>query len=218
MTLVSLLIYGSLFVLLYLLEWLIPAWQGTLLQWHNPAWLVGIPASVLGSAYVLTVRNPDNYTGFYLGIAMSALLAVQCYLQHQYDLVFLYLAVFIPFLVKSILHWQQPTTDFLPSFLSVRYALSALGVAIAIVAVDYWLAGSVLSAIMIASSLLANFLMIYKKVDTWYYWLLYCASGLVLFVLVGNWFSVMLFAVMLLVNLSGLIAWLKIVRQSCDMN
>ena len=72
--LVSLGIFSTLFLILYIVEWLVPSLQGTLLQWHDPAFVVGIPASAIGVGYVLTIRNPKNYTGFYGGILLNLLL------------------------------------------------------------------------------------------------------------------------------------------------
>jgi len=235
MTLASLVIYAVLFAALWLTEYTHPELKGVLLQWTNLAWVIGIPGSVLGTAYVLTIRNPQNYTGFYLGILMSLLLAWQFYLQGQYDLVVLYVAVFVPFQFKSLLGWRSQlnasaslgTQDaFAPSFLPKNKALWTLFVTVVIVVLDYviatkvmrkdgWgddVAGKIASALMIASSFLANYWMIQKKNDAWLFWVIYCLAGLVLFIMIGNVFSIMLFVVMSLVNAAGLLAWLKSTR------
>jgi len=235
MTLLSAAMYAVLFGILWLTEWTHPELQGVLLQWNVLSWVVGIPASVLGTAYVLTIRNPRNYTGFYYGIVMSLLLAWQFYLQGQYDLVVLYVAVFVPFQFKSLLGWRSqlfapstPSTEntFAPSFLPKNKALWTLLVTVLIVSLDYviatkvmrhdgWgddVAGKIASAVMIASSFLANYWMIHKKNDAWVCWVIYCLSGLVLFIMIGNVFSIVLFVVMMLVNTAGLIAWLKSTR------
>ena len=65
--LISLGIFSALFLILYIVEWAVPSLSGVLLQWCDPAFIVGIPASVIGVAYVLTIRNPKNYTGFVVG-------------------------------------------------------------------------------------------------------------------------------------------------------
>jgi len=213
MMLLSVAIYAVLFGILWLTEYTHPELQGVLLQWDNLSWVVGIPASVLGTAYVLTIRNPKNYTGFYLGIAMSLLLAWQFALQGSWDLVVLYVAVFVPFLIRTIVQWSRSADGALPTFLSLRQWLLTTVAVVVIVVGDYLFAHSWWSAMMIASSILANFWMIYKKVESWYFWLLYALSGIVLFVVLGNLFSVVLFVVMLLVNLSGLIAWLKAIGK-----
>ena len=77
-TLVSVALFALFFLLLWLSEQLFP--DVSLLHFDNFAWCVGIPASIIGVAYVLTIRDPNNYTGFYAGIVMSALLAWQCFL------------------------------------------------------------------------------------------------------------------------------------------
>ena len=59
-TLLSLGIFSALFLILYIVEWAVPSLGGVLLQWHDPAFVVGIPASVIGVGYVLTIRNPQN--------------------------------------------------------------------------------------------------------------------------------------------------------------
>ena len=124
-TLWSLLIFIALFLVLAFIEWLAPQLQGQLLKWNDPAFIVGIPASIIGVAYVRTIKNPQNYMGFYLGILMSLLLACQFYLQKNYDLVFLYIAVFLPFLISSLVTWRRATfapfaheAPFKPAFLS----------------------------------------------------------------------------------------------------
>ena len=84
--LISVGIYSALFLILYIIESCAPAIKGTLLQWDDPAFIVGIPASVIGVGYVLTIRNPQNYTGFYGGIMMSLLLSWQFALLQQWGL------------------------------------------------------------------------------------------------------------------------------------
>jgi len=212
MTLASFFIYAGLFGILWGVEILWPELQGVLLQWDNLSWVVGIPASFLGTAYVLTIRNPQNYTGFYMGIVMSLLFALQCYLQGKWDLPVLYVVVFVPFQLKSLLTWRKQTGNTLPAFLPGGKALLAAGVFACICVLDYLWAHSWISAIMVASSVMANFLMIYKKNEAWICWIIYCVAGLVLFVLLGNVFTVVLFVTMTLVNLSGQIAWWKMTR------
>ena len=74
-TVISVILFGALLGLLWLVEtYLLPcgeAGRGYLLKWHDPAWVVGIPASIIGVAYILTVRDPQNYTGFFAGIVIE---------------------------------------------------------------------------------------------------------------------------------------------------
>lgn len=230
--LVSLGIYGLLFLILYLVEHSNPALQGTLLQWDSLAFIVGIPASIIGTAYVLTIRNPQNYMGFYPGIVMSVLLAWQFYLQGSLDLVFLYICLFIPFQAASLVRWRRQTLSqsqgdetFSPTFLKIKGScwtqiISCLIVAADILLLTYVLPGhtghiadnltvKVAGACTIASAMFANFWMIWKKNDSWLCWVFYCIAGIVLFAVVGNIFSIVLFVVMLLVNLTAQMAWLK---------
>ena len=232
MLLLSLGMYAALFFLMEAAELLwAERFGGKLLQWTSPAFCVGIPASVLGTAYVLTVRNPLNYTGFYPGILMSALLAVQCLLQGQPDLFVLSVFVFIPFQGMSLWNWKHGRSGdedgLRPSFLGRRMQLLTLAAVVLVVVADYalntlllspaehigdWgynLTVKLLGAVMIAFSLAANFWLIYKKNDAWVGWIVYCVAGLAMFTRLGNVFSMLLFLVMLAVNTTAFLAWLK---------
>ncbi len=249
-TVVSCGLFLVLFGVLYLIEWLVPAMRGQLLQWDSAAFIVGIPASIVGVAYVLTIKNPQNYTGFYGGILMALLLSCQFYLQGNYDLVGLQLLVFVPFMIKSIIEWKgkqtgletglakeekahsieadkrtttESNTTFVPQYLHGRALVWTLIVALLIVVVDYLLATlfiqhdawnehillKLCSGVMIASSTLANFWLIYQKIDAWIWWVVYSASGMVLYILINNMFSLLLFCVFLVVNGSAMIAWMR---------
>lgn len=268
-TVVSCGLFLVLFGVLYLIEWLVPAMRGQLLQWDSAAFIVGIPASIVGVAYVLTIKNPQNYTGFYGGILMALLLSCQFYLQGNYDLVGLQLLVFVPFMIKSIIEWKgkqtgvgtglakegqthsteqakpkaevaegeqarnteradkrtttESDTPFVPQYLHGRALAWTLIVALLIVVVDYLLATlfiqhdawnehillKLCSGVMIASSTLANFWLIYQKIDAWIWWVVYSASGIALYILINNMFSLLLFCVFLVVNGSAMIAWMR---------
>ena len=291
-TVVSCGLFGVLFGVLYLIEWLVPGTRGELLQWDSVAFIVGIPASVVGVAYVLTIKNPQNYTGFYGGILMALLLSCQFYLQGNYDLVCLQLLVFVPFMIKSIIEWKgkqtkvktgfakdeqanrteqaksqtevakggqthsteqakhqakvakdeqahnteradiqkatESNTTFVPQYLHGRALVWTLIVALLIVVADYLLATlfiqhdawnehillKLCSGVMIASSTLANFWLIYQKIDAWIWWVVYSASGMVLYILINNMFSLLLFCVFLMVNGSAMIAWMRMGRAA----
>ncbi len=228
--LVSVGIFTALFLMLFLVEWLFPTLRGTLLQWADPAFVVGIPASVVGTAYVLTIRNPKNYLGFYGDILMALLLAAQFCLQGNLDLTILYLAVFVPFGIISLLTWRRHTLHpeqvkeiFAPTWLPRGMQGLSLLAAVAIIAVDYVLATQLLQhngwgdnialklmgGLMIASSVLANFLLIRQRIDAWLWWVLYSVAGMVFYIMVGNIFSLVLFTVFLFVNGSTGVAWIR---------
>ena len=228
--LLSMGIFSALFLILYIVEWAVPSLGGVLLQWHDPAFVVGIPASVIGVAYVLTIRNPQNYTGFVGGIVMAVLLATQFFLLGNYDLVILQLAVFIPFLLMSFLRWRRQTLTlsdreqpFYPEWLPTGQMLVSLLLLVAIIVADYALATLVIQhndwsdniilkligGLMIASSTLANFILIYQKIDAWLWWTVYALAGMMFYALIGNAFSFVLFTVFLLVNGAAGIAWIK---------
>ncbi len=229
-TLISIGVFSALFLILYIVEWAVPSLGGVLLQWHDPAFVVGIPASVIGVAYVLTIRNPQNYTGFAGGMLMAVLLATQFFLLGSYDLVILQLAVFFPFMLISYVRWRRQTLSpsavdqpFYPEWLPLSQLLISLLLLVVIIVADYALATLVIQhntwsdnielkligGLMIASSTLANFILIYQKIDAWLWWTVYALAGMAFYALIGNAFSFVLFTVFLLVNGGAGIAWIK---------
>ena len=235
---IAVLVFAALLGLLWLIELLFPSLHGQLLHFERPqtddpvqlqawwAWLIGIPASVVGVGYILSIRDPQNYTGFYAGILMSLLLAMQFYWQRQYDSTILYVCVFVPFQIKSILNWSKPTQEsepFSPSFLSLRNMLTSQVVFVLIVIADYLLATYLIAhnqladdfwiklfnGMLIASSVLANYWLIYRKNDSWKYWLIYSVAGICLFVLLGNIFSIVLFVFFYFINFTAGVSWFK---------
>jgi nicotinamide mononucleotide transporter PnuC len=230
-TLISIILFGALLGILWLVEtYLLPcgeAGMGLLLQWSNPAWVVGIPASIIGVAYILTIRDPKNYTGFYAGIIMSILLGIQFLLQGQFDSTFLYFFVFIPFQMMSIYKWSRNKEDggasFEPKFLDTPRLILSIALLVVITAGDYVLATyafrhealtdniaiKLLNGLLISSSFLANYWLIYRKTDSWIYWFLYSVAGIGLFIIVGNVFSIVLFTFFLVINSMAGIAWIK---------
>lgn len=229
-SLISILIFGGLLAILVLIEQFVPAVKGALLLWNDQAFVVGIPASVIGVAYVLTIRNPKNYMGFYLGIVMSILLATQFYIRAQYDLVVLYTVVFIPFLIMSLLKWRKNTLTsdeqktLQPSFIS-RSQMRVVQIAcLLLLIIDYIINTTLVnkdgwtdnfdikltSGIMICSSFWANYLLIYQKNDAWICWILYSIAGIWLGIIMHNVFSMLLFGMFFLVNASAQRAWLLI--------
>lgn len=227
--LLSCALFAALFVVLTLIEHFVPNLKVPLLRWTDWDFIVGIPASVVGVAYVMTIANPNNYLGFYAGILMALLLSVQFYLIGSYDLVLLYLFVFIPFLIMSIKNWKHTQTtsqENPPAFLPAkRFAWVIFSFAV-IIFLDYLLTTFVLtennkgvlladwqiklvSAIMIGSSFFANLLLIKKKNEAWIFWVLYSISGIIFYILVNNIFSIFLFVIFMLVNANAQVAWFK---------
>ena len=233
--LISLGIYAALFLILYIIEWFVPSLRSTLLQWHDLAFIIGIPASVAGTAYVLTIQNPKNYTGFVGAIIMAALLAWQFALWGNWDLVVLHIALFIPFQTTSLLRWRKQALgnqetgtkkqDILPSWLKAKGVLLNVVFTIIIVLLDVlfvsWMAGNdfadnllskVMGGLMIAASILANFWMIHKKIDTWIWWIVYTLAGMVIYVLTNNIFTFVLFLITLVLNIKAAVEWIKLTR------
>ena len=250
MLLLSVGIYVVLFMVLLVVERLCEPLRGVLLQWDSAAFIVGIPASVVGTAYVLTIRNPQNYTGFLGGIAMAVLLGTQFALQGNYDLTFLQIGIFIPFMLLSLITWRkkleatdtgdtgvspaattQPTeaTDttakpFRPAYLHGWRQGLTLTLALLIIVADYAFTTRVLNhdawadqwllklagAVMIASSVMANFWLIYQKMDAWIWWILYSLAGILFYVLLGNIYCIVLFLFYLVINVSAFVAWQRL--------
>ena len=231
---ISIILFGALLGLLWLAEWSVSFFQLStfnlqLLKWHDPAWVVGIPASIIGVAYILTVRDPHNYTGFYAGVIMSVLLGIQFLLQEPQaiDSAFLFFFVFIPFQLMSIYKWSRKKDDggasFEPKFLDTPRLLLSIAMLLFITLGDYMLCTYVfyhdgltenmlvmlLSGLLISSSFLANYWLIYRKTDSWIYWLIYSLAGIGLFVIIRNPFSIVLFTFFLVINGMACIAWLK---------
>ena len=234
MLLLSVGIYVALFMVLLVVERLCEPLRGVLLQWDSAAFIVGIPASVVGTAYVLTIRNPQNYTGFIGGIAMAVLLGTQFALQGNYDLTFLQIGIFIPFMLLSLITWRkqlnttQPTDTtekpFRPEYLHGWRQGLTLTLALLIIVADYAFTTRVLNhdawadqwllklagAVMIASSVMANFWLIYQKIDAWIWWILYSLAGILFYVLLGNIYCIVLFLFYLVINASAFFAWQRL--------
>lgn len=228
-TLLSCGIFAALFAGLWLVEFLVPSMAGRLLAW-SPAFNIGIPASILGVAYVLTITNPKNYIGFYVGVLMSLLLGIKFWLVGQFDLVFLYICLFIPFQVKSLLNWRKntlhPAADaapLRPRYLGYKAFAIEMSVAAAIVVGDYFFAkyvmhttlptaGIICAGITIASSFFANLLLIYQTNDAWMWWVVYSISSLALFIIAFDPFMIVLNVAFLIVNGSAHIAWIKMTK------
>ena len=199
--------------------------------------LFSILATISGVCYILTIRNPQNYTGFYLGIVSSVCLGVQFAFLGNFDLTFLYFLVFIPFQISAILSWKKKTVQnaenekFLPQFLNFKKEIFFILIFIVIIIIDYIFASFFLNAyknepffnhfaiktvfaIMISSSILANFLMIGKWLETWIYWLIYSAAAIVSAIIIKNNFNLLLFIFFLIINAISFLSWLKIKKRT----
>ena len=222
---ISIILFGALLGLLWLAEMIFPS--VTLLKWYSPAWVVGIPASVIGVAYILTVKDPQNFTGFYAGILMSVLLGIQFTLQGAYDSAFLFFLVFIPFQMMSIYKWSRNKDNggasFEPKFLDTPRLIMSIAMLAIITIGDYVLSTfallndglfdniviKLLNGLLISSSFLANYWLIYRKTDSWIYWFIYSVAGIGLFIILGNIFSIVLFTFFLVINSMAGVAWIK---------
>ena len=183
---------------------------------------------------MLTIRNPQNYTGFLGGIAMAVLLGTQFALQGNYDLTFLQIGIFIPFMLLPLITWRKqlnttPSMEtaakpFRPAYLHGWRQGLTLTLALLIIVADYAFTTRVLNqdawadqwllklagAVMIASSVMANFWLIYQKMDAWIWWILYSLSGILFYVLLGNIYCIVLFLFYLVINASAFVAWQRL--------
>lgn len=226
---ISIILFGALLGLLWIVESCLCTVQ--LLKWHDPAWVVGIPASIIGVAYILTVRDPHNYTGFFAGILMSILLGIQFVLQGGYDSAFLFFMIFIPFQMMSIYKWSRKKNEggasFEPKFLDTPRLFLSIGIFL-IITIGDWIMASIaiyhepimdnlvpklLNGVLISSSFLANYWLIYRKTDSWVYWLLYSIAGIGLFILIRNPFSIVLFTFFFVINGMACSAWIKATKK-----
>ena len=69
--------------------------------------------------------------------------------------------------------------------------------------------GLLLNGLLISSSFLANYWLIYRKTDSWIYWFIYSIAGIGLFIFLGNAFSIVLFTFFMVINSMAGIAWIK---------
>ncbi|MCL2597468.1 MAG: nicotinamide mononucleotide transporter [Paludibacter sp.] len=203
----------------------------------DKALLLSVLATIFGVCYILTIRNPQNYVGFYFGIISSVCLGVQFAFLGNFDLTFLYFFVFIPFQISAIVSWEKKSvqnTDneiFTPKFLNLKRRIFFILLFILIIIIDYVFASFYLNlhknglffdnfiiktifAIMISSSILANFLMIGKWLETWIYWLIYSVAAIFSAIMLKNNFNLLLFVFFLIINAISFYSWLKIRKRT----
>ena len=131
----------------------------------------------------------------------------------------------------SIYKWSRNKEDggasFEPKFLETPRLILSIALLIAITAGDFlimsyvnygsltpslerrtWV-GLLLNGLLISSSFLANYWLIYRKTDSWIYWFIYSIAGIGLFIILGNIFSIVLFSFFLVINGMAGIAWIK---------
>ncbi len=202
---------------------------GVQITW-NTTMLFSVIASITGVAYVLTIKNPLNFVGFFPGIVMTLFLTLQFFTMKSFDLVVLYSCIFLPIQIKTIIEWRKAWkytqlnlsefNKFIPEYLAPKKMLLAFVAFIFITIADLFLLEYVMkstlslfamicSAMMVASSVLANFLLIYKKIDAWIYWVVYSLSSTMFAILINNQFNLILFIFFLIINSYTAVAWIK---------
>lgn len=178
-------------------------------------------AGIIGSSYVLIVRNPQNFLGFVVGITMSLLLGIQFYLQGMLEQTLLYYIVFIPCQIYTLYKWVQGSKNSgdsryaIPSFLETKGFLLMLALfAVIMAAVLLFITNevtlaTVMSAAVVASSSLANLLMIRKRTDAWIYWLVFSVTGIIQMICLHNYVTLTLYVLYLFINGNACIAWCR---------
>ena len=127
----------------------------------------------------------------------------------------------------SIYKWSRNKDDggasFEPKFLDTPRLLMSIAMLVIITLGDYVLSTfalmqdgifdniviKLLNGLLISSSFLANYWLIYRKTDSWIYWFIYSVAGIGLFILIGNVFSIVLFTFFLIINSMAGLAWIK---------
>lgn len=230
-TMIVCILFAVLLTIFWLVEALVPTLKGEFLQWRHIDYYFSLVGSLIGVIYVLLIRNPKDYLGYLFGIAMSVCLSLQFALQGQYDLVVLYLCVFVPIQACTFVSWRknlvtsingQPA-ELHPAFMDTKHLLLTILVGIAIWFADYIIVALLhgdalwenvllrtLSALMIASSCLANYLLLFQKTESWFCWVLFCIVGIVFNYLIGSYFTAIFFIVSAVVNGKALVEWVRI--------
>lgn len=186
-------------------------------------WLpLEMAAGIVGSAYVLTVKNPNNYLGFVLGICMSILLAIQFFVEGFKDQTLLYCVVFIPCQILTLFKWisaskgtSKDSKYSVPSFMGVKGLFFGLMVFILIFVADMVAIqtevnlATIMSACVVAASTEANFLMIRKHTDAWFYWVAFSIFGIIQMIAIQNYVTLTLYVLYIFINGAACIAWCK---------
>ncbi len=211
-------IFVGVVALLYFLGLVINE-EGSLI---NPYLPLEMAAGIIGSAYVLTVKNPNNYFGFVLGVSMSILLAIQFFVEGFKDQTILYCAVFIPCQLLTLVKWisaskgnSHDSKYAIPSFMGVKGLFIGLFIFIDIIVLDLLVLqdeitlATIMSACVVAASTEANFLMIRKHTDAWFYWIAFSIFGIVQMICIENYVTLTLYILYIIINGTACVAWCK---------
>lgn len=188
----------------------------------TPVTPLEVISSMFGIAYILTIRNPNNYIGFYVGIVSSVLLAWHFFNINEIPSGVIYMCVYIPCQILTIISWVKNKKSakqgevFAPSFLSRKMLYYSLAVLLAIIIVSYIVYSQLyeifwvmvlMNAVFVGTNILANVLVIMKKCECFFFWILSCILGAVIFTLAGSYFTVLLYFVFITINALALINW-----------
>jgi nicotinamide riboside transporter PnuC len=194
-------------------------------------------STITGVCYILTIRNPECYTGFYFGIVSSASLGTQMALLGNFDQTILYLVVFVPCQTLSLINWRKKYFNkidgkkFVPKFSPFRQQMLYLFILIVLTVADFVFMSKLLPkynsldfwenfweklifAVMVSSSILANFLLVDKRMETWLCWIIYSSLAIISAIIVQNSFNLLLFIFFLIINTLCFISWMRLRRTA----
>ena len=103
----------------------------------------------------------------------------------------------------------------IPSFMDVKRFFVVLCILAILMIADLFLlqdeftTAAVISSAIVGSSTLANFLMIRKRTDAWFYWVIFSICGVILMILSHNYVTLTLYTIYLFINGNVCIAWCK---------
>ena len=179
------------------------------------------------------VREPE----YYRSISNDRTLNYRVYYMSRMEKI-LYTLLFVPFLLRSLMTWRKATLNpepdaepFVPSFLHTKQVFITRIIYWIIILADFGVVTylsmrnpdavitlkgifiNLTGAMLIGSSIFANYWLIHKSNDAWIYWVIYSLAGIVLNALIGNAFSFVLFTMFLIINGSAQVAWIKITDE-----
>lgn len=189
------------------------------LQWNNishRASFLEIASATCGIAFVLIIRNPNNYLGFPIGILSSLLLGIH-FLQLQLLPTGILYLLFIPLQFYTMITWKKGENSnkalLQPSFLSAKaflyynLLLLPLSLVLFFCSKNELLIIRIIESVFVALNILPNILIIRKKTDAWFYWVLSNFLGGILFTYTASYFTALLHLVFIILNLLALIRW-----------
>ena len=195
------------------------------LSWQNVPYnasFLEITSAVLGISFVLIIRNPNNYLGFPIGILSSLLLSLHFFQINLQATAILYL-LFIPLQFYTMINWlrgnKKKGNSLHPSFLTrtnflyISISIIPLSGLLMLAFRSNTILVSLIECVFVALNILSNILIIRKKTEAWFFWIISNFVGGILFTYKASYFTVLLHLVFIMLNLLALIRWTKETRM-----